>query len=365
MQKIKNVTEADVAGKRILLRADLDVANDDTAGDINDARIRANLPTISYLQGQNAKVVIISHAGRPKGAVEKKLSLAPVAARLSALLGTPVICASDCVGPSARKTVSALREGEVAVLENLRFESGEEKNDAEFARRLAEFGDIYVNEAFANSHRTHASMVALPALLPHFAGLHLQEEISRLSGALRPEHPALAIIGGAKFETKQPLIEKFLTLYDRVCVGGAIANDFLKARGVDVKKSRVSDLPVPRGISDNPHISLPEDFVWDAEVMADIGEKTARKWSEDIARAAFVVWSGPMGIYEQGFTKGMDILAEAIIKSSCRAVIGGGDTDAALGKHSFDSERVFLSMGGGAMLQFLADGTLPGVEALR
>lgn len=360
MQQIASVRDADVAGKRVLMRVDFDVPL--SGGSVaNDARIKAALPTLALLRERGAsQITLIAHVGRPEGVVVEGLKMAPIEARLRKL--------TDMAG--------------VTLLENLRFDPGEEANDPAFAQHLASFADIYVNEAFADSHREHASIVGVPRLLPSFAGLRFEEEVAKLNEALTPPEGSVAILGGAKFETKQPLIEKLLTLYTHVLVGGALGNDLIKSRGLPFGASLISTMPVPVGVATSERLEMPKDCVVlevganaertlvisdirAGERIIDIGPATAAAWSKRIAEAPFVLWNGPMGVYEEGYTDGTDALAEALAAAQCRAVIGGGDTAAAVSKYAFDLARVFVSTGGGAMLHFLADGTLPAIEALK
>ncbi|HEY5383576.1 MAG TPA: phosphoglycerate kinase [Candidatus Paceibacterota bacterium] len=359
--QIKSVKDADVAGKRVLLCVDFNVPlKEGRVAD--DMRIRAALPTISLLRERGAKqIVILSHLGRPDGKVVEGLRMAPVEARLREFV------------PNAP---------DIVVHENLRFDPREEANDLGFAKELASLGDLFVNDAFSDSHRAHASIVGIAALLPSYAGLLMEEEIAKLSEALAPAHPSLAIIGGAKFETKIPLLIKLVSMYDHVLLGGALASDMLKARGSAVGSSLVSGVPVPTVLAGDERIEIPIDLtvldsesnmsrnsqtndVHAAEKTVDIGSATAALWSKKIKQSQFVLWNGPVGIYEQDFGAGTDALAKAIAEFKGNAVIGGGDTDAALAKVAFDASQVFISTGGGAMLEFLENGTLPGIEALR
>ena len=379
MQEIKKITDIPVTGKRVLLHVDFDVPLTDDYRVADDTRIKAALPSITYLREQGARVILISKLGRPGGKVVEELRLAPVGARLGELLGVSVACATDVVGVSAIATVEALAPGSVVLLENLRFETGEEANDDAFTKALAALGDVFVNDAFADSHRAHASIVGLPKYLPHAAGVRLMEEVEHLQIALAPTQPALAIIGGAKFETKQPLVEKLVALYGTLLLGGALANDLLLVRGTPIGASLTSRVPVPESIAANDNIHIPIDLVVDGpngretgtgdvradEHIVDIGSRTAVAWGKRIHDVSFVVWNGPMGVYEKGYMTGTDALAHALAESNCHAVIGGGDTAAALAKYSFDPSRIFISTGGGAMLQFLAEGTLPALEALK
>lgn len=355
--------DAEVAGKNVLLSVDFNVPLGEQGEILDDSRIRAALPTIELLHGRGARIIIASHLGRPKGEVVEKLRMAPVEKRLKELFP----------------------EGaDIEVLENLRFDAGEESNDPAFAKKLAERADLYVGDAFANMHRTHASVVGVPKLLPSFLGLLAEREVEHLSEALTPPVGSVAVFGGTKFETKIPLIEKMLGSYSALYLGGVLGNDVLKARGLPVGASVVSPAPVPLDIAGNEKLYAAHDTVVRergvarearvtdvraGEAVVDIGPETADAWSKKIAQAPFVLWNGPMGMYEEGFTQGTDALAHALAHASSsgqtKAVVGGGDTLAAVRKTDFSHEKVFLSTGGGAMLQFLADGTLPGLEALK
>lgn len=373
MPEIKNIRDADVAGKRVLVRVDFNVPLDMTRGKpkiLDDSRIMAALPTLNFLRENGAaKIILLSHLGRPDGKVVEELRMKPVAEKLAELVDTSTI---------------ELRE-------NIRFDPREEHNDPAFAQELASLGDVYVNEAFSDSHRMHASIVGVPALLPHYAGLQFEEELKHLYPALTPPAGSIAVIGGAKFETKEPLLAKLVGVYDRVLIGGALANDVLKARGMPIGVSVVSERGIPVALAESEKLFVPSDAVVReagknaerealvndiraTEQVVDVGPKTIAGWQEEIARAPFVLWNGPVGIYEDGYQDGTDALAEAIaIRSNSgqspqdfHAVIGGGDTLAAFQKSDLKkSDRIFLSTGGGAMLQFLADGTLPGIEVLK
>jgi phosphoglycerate kinase len=342
---------------------------------VDDARIRAALPTLELLAGRGAKMVVMTHMGRPKGKEMESLKVAPVARRLGELM--------------KRRVTVAPEESDCMMLENLRFDPREEEGSMEFAKELAAHGDLYVNEAFSNSHRAHASVVGVPQLLPSFAGIRLMEEVEKLQEALTPPQGALAIIGGAKFETKQPLIEKLPPRYARILLGGALGNDVIKARGLPVGASLVSSVPASVAIASDGKLSVATDAVMEKvanaaagengkdsrtglvvdvradERIVDVGPVTAAAWAQMAEDAPFVLWNGPLGVYEEGYTEASDLVAQALARSKARAVVGGGDTDAALSKYSFDPQKVFLSTGGGAMLQFLTAGTLPGIEALK
>lgn len=358
MQKITSVEEADVSGKRVVVRVDFNVPIENGAIG-SDLRIQVALPTLEMLHAKGAaNIILLAHLGRPEGKVVESLKLAPIEARLRDLTHVPF-----------------------EMHENLRFDPREEANDEGFAKELASLGDVYVNEAFADSHRAHASIVGVPKFLPHYAGLRFVEEVSKLSHALTPPQGAVAIIGGAKFETKEPLIRKLADAYERVLVGGALGDDFIKARGLPFGASLVSQTPVPVDIAANERVIMPQDAVFIEtgsnaersglvvdvranESIIDIGPQTSAAWADLVSHASFVLWNGPVGVYEKGYSDGTDALAQALAKSGVSAVVGGGDTAAAVQKFTFDSTKVFVSTGGGAMLDFLTHGTLPGIEAL-
>ena len=367
LRSIKNVN---VRGKRVLLRTSLNPAVDGNIAD--DRRLKVALPTLRLLSRGGAKIFIVGYFGR------EGRSLVPVFEALRAL--APDVPMRFCGSlRDAECEASSLREGSALVLENTRRDPGEESNDPSYARELANLAELFVGDAFAEAHRNYASNVGVASLLPSYAGLLMEEEVRRLSGALSsPARPSLAIIGGTKFETKRLLIEKLLPLYDSLLIGGAIANDFLKARNVPIGDS-VTSSALLSGVLADERIKIPEDMVAidaegnaretvcvaEGERIADIGERTAKRWAKMISQASFVLWNGPMGIYEDGFMRGTDALAHAIAESPCRAVIGGGDTDAALARYRFEKERVFVSTGGGAMLAFLSGEKLPGIEVLK
>lgn len=362
MQEIKSIESADVAGKRVLLRVDFNVplrTHDGRVEVADDFRIRAALPTLELLHQRGAaNITLLSHVGRPGGKVDESLRVAPIEARLRELTQVPF----------------ELRE-------NLRFDPREEANDESFAKELATLGDVYVNEAFPVSHRADTSVVGVPKFLPRYAGVQFMQELEHLSAALTPPQGSIAVVGGAKFETKEHLISTLLTTYSEVLLGGALGNDIIKARGLPVGNSLVSNAPVPVDIAANEHLFVANDAVLKekdaaertalvvdtqaSEAIVDIGPSTTLLWADKVAHAPFVLWNGPLGIYEQGFTLGTDGMAQEIVQSGVQALIGGGDTAAAIEKFKFDPARVFVSTAGGAMLEFLTNGTLPGVEALK
>ena len=371
---VRSVRDADVREKRVLLRTSLNVPLTSDGKVEDDFRLRHNLPTIEHLVGQGAKVILVGYIGRTGDSLEE------VAKRLQELLPHTPIHFTKTPAAQAKAEVDALKPGECLMLENIRLEPGEEKNDPAFARALAHLADVFVDDAFAEAHRPYASNVGVAALLPAYAGLLLQEEVSKLQEALTPPTNSLAIIGGAKFETKQPLLEELLKTYPTVLLGGALANDLLKARGLTVGSSLVSDAPVPENLAADERVLMPDDVrvergeavrtahtadVREKERIIDIGEQTEEHWSRRISEAQFVLWNGPMGVYEKGYVQGTDALAEALVTGTAKAVIGGGDTAAALAKFQFDPSRIFVSTGGGAMLEFLANGGhLPAIDAL-
>jgi len=360
MPNLKSVAEAVVEGKRVLLRAELNVPLQDGAV-ADDTRLRGIIPTIELLRQKGAAaIVLVGYLGRPGGRVVEELRMAPVRKRLAEL--------TDMTNTT--------------LLENLRFDPREEANDPALAKELAAQADVYVNDAFADAHRAYASVVGVPKLLPSYAGLELMREVAHLSAALSPPKGSIAVVGGAKFETKESLIHALLTHYGKVLLGGALGNDVIKSRGMPVGASLVSGTPVPTDIAGDERVVVATDaVVRDAgaaaertalvvdtqadEAIVDIGPATAAAWAAEVSAAPFVLWNGPLGIYEEGFVRGTDAVAEALVKNGVRAVVGGGDTLLAIKKFNFDVERVFVSSGGGAMLEFLVHGTLPGIEALE
>jgi phosphoglycerate kinase len=380
-----------LAGKRVFCRVDFNVplAN---GGVGDDARIVASLPTVQLLAGSGARVILASHLGRPKGKPKPEFSLAPVAAHLASLLGTPVAFASDCVGAAAEGAVAALRPGGVLLVENLRFHPGEEANDPAFAQALARWGDLYVNDAFGSAHRAHASTVGVPALLkPAAAGLLMQAELDHLGRLLdRPDSPFLTILGGAKVSDKIDLIGNLLPHVDGFLVGGAMAYTFLEAMGRPVGRSlvEVGRVATAKGLMDRigaagKSFALPLDHVVavagdDANVRVtsgadigedeagmDIGPKTGDLFAAAIARAGTVLWNGPVGRFEvPAFAEGSRRVALALAGSAAVTVVGGGDTGAAVKSFGLTSKMTHVSTGGGASLEFLSGIELPGVVAL-
>ncbi len=362
-------------GKRVLLRLDLNVPLDE-GGVRDDYRLREALPTINALRNAGARTVVIAHIG--KGALTD--TLAPVATYLERLF--PMTFLPSLMNLENHRIVEAMQDGDVVMLENLRHNKGEETNDAEFAQYLASFGEVYVNDAFSVSHRAHASVVGVASLLPHYAGLRFADEVSRLALAFSPEHPFLFILGGAKISTKMPLLKKFLNTADHVFVGGAIVNNFFKAGGYEIGASvyEASEIDGLDAYLSNEHLVLPIDVVVknDAgaknctldevsagDMIADIGPKTIHSLEQIIGEAKLIVWNGPLGFYEEGFTAASRELLGLIAGSRATSIIGGGDTVALVNEMGAAGQFSFVSTGGGAMLDFLANETLPGLAPLE
>jgi phosphoglycerate kinase len=383
--KLRTLEELDVSGKRVLLRADLNVPLSKADGSItDDLRIRATLPTLKELRERGARQVIVcSHLGRPKGKATPELSLAPVAERLSELLGGDVPLVSSPTGPV---------EGDapVALLENLRFDPGEEKNDPAFARALADLADVYVDDAFGAVHRAHASVVGVAELLPNAAGRLLEKEVSVLSGLLEdPGGPFVAVVGGAKVSDKLTVLKNLLERVDKLLIGGGMCFTFLKAKGYGVGHSlleadqveAVADLigaagdklliPTDVVVASEPKAGVdkeqvPADAIPDDLAGYDIGKETCRAYVDAIRAAKTVFWNGPMGVFEvDDFAAGTRAVAAAIAKGDCYSVVGGGDSAAALEKFGYADEVSHISTGGGASLEFLEGKELPGLAPLR
>ena len=385
-----------VSGRRVLVRADLNVPLDKQTGEISDdGRIRAVLPTLSALVQAGAKVVVCSHLGRPKGAPDPQFSLRPVAGRLGELLGAPVHFAEDTVGDSARACVADLADGQVALLENLRFNKGEtSKDDAErgaFADQLAALGDAYVDDAFGAVHRKHASVHDVPARLPHYAGrlvLREVEVLSRLTG--EPERPYVVVLGGSKVSDKLAVIEALLPTVDRLLIGGGMCFTFLKAQGHEVGTSLLEKdmvetcrnlmerapgkimLPVDVVAADAfapdaAHDTVPADGIPSHRLGLDIGPETVAGFAAALSQAKTVFWNGPMGVFEMAaFANGTRGVAEAITKADAFSVVGGGDSAAAVRALGLDESSFgHISTGGGASLEYLEGKTLPGIAALE
>jgi phosphoglycerate kinase len=367
----KIADQTDLKGKKILLRLDLNVPV--VGGEVRDAfRIIRSMPTLAMLKEMGAKTIIISHIDN-----EFTDSLSRVATYISKSLQLKAFVTKF---EDAQGVVNTMQDGDIIMLENLRKNPGEKENDPVFAGRLASLADYYVNDAFAVSHREHASIVSVPRLMPSFGGPLLTEEIEQLSKAFNPEKPFLFILGGAKFDTKMPLIEKFLGIADYVFVGGALANDIYKEKGYEVGLSVVSKSHVNlKHIEMNPKLMVPIDVVVASpltkiakspdtvgpdEKILDAGPRAISEISDLLNDVKLVLWNGPLGEYEKGYVEGTESLAQAIVDSHAHCIIGGGDTVAAVAKMGILDKFVFASTGGGAMVEFLAKGTLPGIAAL-
>lgn len=353
MKNIKDVENLD--GVRVLTRLDLNVPIEN-GHIVDDFRIRKAIPLIKYLYDKGANLILISHIE-----TKENPTLEPVAKHLNKL-------GIECVFEKNYKKALD-HKARIVLLENLRAHEGEKKNDKKFAKELASLADIYVNEGFSVSHREHASVCAVTEFIPSYAGLQLAEEVKNLSLAFTPDHPFLFILGGAKFETKLPLVEKFISIADSVFIGGALANDFFRAQGKDVGKSLVSN-PAPdlSKIMNSSKLLLPVDSVLKGTAIMDVGMKTVEILRAEIDKAKFVLWNGPMGAYETGYRAATleisQMLADAT-KRGVKTILGGGDTLATIAELKLEDSFTFVSTGGGAMLDFLAKGTLPGIEALE
>lgn len=419
---LKTPTPADVAGKTVLLRVDYNVPLEEKNGlrvVVDDRRIRASLPTVQFLQENDAKIVLISHLGRPKTGSDNRFSLTPVAAHLNEALGFPVNFVPDVVGPAARDAVNALQPGQVLILQNLRFHPGEKNNDPYFAQELASLAGIYINDAFSAAHRAHASTVGVTAHLPAFAGFSLQEEVNHLSSLMdNPARPLIIVLGGAKISDKVGAAEHLSKIADLVLIGGAVANNFIKAEGIEVHKSYLEDSPADSSkegvdyiefarrlieahktekVLKDGYIPLPK-ILYPVDVLAapdkeasdpatvttidisagppdtandqnlaylDIGPNTIKLYSELLANAGTIFWNGPMGVWENDlFAAGTRAVAQAIAQNPNTTIVGGGDTIAAIDHFGLSGSFKYVSIAGGAALDFLSGRMLPGIEPL-
>lgn len=385
----KTIRDIDVNGKKVLVRVDFNVPiKDGKVGD--DTRIRGALPTIQYLLDKGATVILCSHLGRPKGEANPAYSLKPVAEYLKGLVSNPVYFADDCIGESAKKAAAELKPGEILVLENTRYYKGEEKNDLELAKGLAELADLYVNDAFGTAHRAHSSTEGVTHFKPGVAGFLLEKEIQYLSSAVEdPKRPFVAILGGAKISDKIGVIKNLLNKADKVLIGGGMANTFFAAQGYDMADSLVQAEAIDTAkeilAAGSEKLVLPVDMVianaFDngAEIkcietgnvpagwrVLDIGPKTVELYSKLVADAATVVWNGPMGVFEMAnFAKGTFAVAKAVADSNAISIIGGGDSVAAIQESGLADKVTHISTGGGASLEMLEGIVLPGVAALE
>ncbi|MEW6109214.1 MAG: phosphoglycerate kinase [Nitrospirota bacterium] len=387
-----SIEELDIKGKRVFIRADFNVPLDENLRITDDRRIRSTLPTINYAIDEGARVILASHLGRPKGKPDPRYSLAPVAKRLQRLLDKEVIFAPDCVGSQVESIVSKMKEGDVVLLENLRYCAEEEKNDEGFAKRLAGLADYYVNDAFGAAHRAHASIVGIPKFLPSAAGFLMKKEIEYLKGVVNnPVRPFVAILGGAKVSGKIGVLEHLETKVDKVLIGGGMAFTFIKAMGYEVGDSLVEVdmldtaqrirkklkgagikfyLPVDCVIAQTlepgaetkivPTLEIPKG--WRA---LDIGPATVKLFSEALANAKTILWNGPMGVFElDAFSRGTFSIAHSVADAYALTIVGGGDTDLAAHRAGVSDALSFISTGGGASLQLLEGNELPGIAAL-
>ena len=390
--KKKTFKDIEVANKKVFVRVDFNVPQDDMGRITDDTRIRAALPTINYLVKQNAKVILCSHLGRPKGVVNEKYSLKPVSERLAELMNMPVKMAEDVIGDSAKGLVKDMKEGEIVLLENVRFHAEEEKNDPAFAKELASLADVFVNDAFGTAHRAHASTAGIANYIPAVAGFLMDSEIMALSNAMNnAEKPLVVILGGAKVSDKIKVISTLMTKANTLLIGGAMANTFLAAKGYNIGFSKYEEdkLDVAKQIMEhaeslNVNLVLPVDvsagdefspkakcknfavdkIASDYQAM-DIGKKTRKLFAKEIKNAKTIIWNGPMGVFEfKKFRKGTLAVAKAVAKSGAVSVIGGGDSVAAIQELGFANRVTHLSTGGGATLEFLEGATMPGVAML-
>jgi phosphoglycerate kinase len=394
---IKSIRDVDVSGKRVLVRVDFNVPLDKDGNVSDNTRIRESLPTIRYLLKRDAKVILMSHLGRPKGKVVGDLRMTPVARELGKLLERDVKVAPDSVGPEVESMVESMRPGQVAMLENLRFHPEEEENDPEFARKLASLADIYVNDAFGTAHRSHASTTGVAEHRPAAAGFLMEKELEALGGILgEPKRPFAAIIGGAKISTKIQVLENLLDKVDILLIGGGMANTFLKARGVEIGRSLVEDdlVDSARDLIDRAQekgvtLGLPTDVVITEQLdnehdfgiptkaveldqvppdwyIVDIGPRTVQDFRSLLAPARTVFWNGPMGIFEMPrFAAGTKQIAEMLADSGATTVVGGGDSVAAVEQMGYADRMSHISTGGGASLEMIEGKTLPGVAVLQ
>lgn len=389
----KTIKDVDLKGKRVLIRVDFNVPLDDKLNITDDIRIRAAIPTIKYAIDKGAKVILMSHLGRPDGKVVESMRLTPVARRLEELLGQKVIKTDDCVGDAVKKVAGAMKPKDVVLLENLRFHPEEEKNDPAFAKELAGLGDIFVNDAFGTAHRAHASTEGVTKYLPSVAGFLLENEIRYLGSAVdNPKGPFVAILGGAKVKDKIKVIDNLLNKVNALIIGGGMAYTFLKAKGRSIGASKLDKdgfetakaalekaaknniailLPVDNIIADkfdaNANTKLVGEDIPDGWMGLDIGPKTIKMFEDTLKTAKTVVWNGPMGVFEMDkFAKGTEEIASFLAGlKGATTIIGGGDTAAAMLKFGVEDKMTHISTGGGASLEYLEGRGLPGIDALN
>lgn len=389
----KTIKDVELSGKRVLMRVDFNVPLDDKLNITDDIRIRAALPTIKYAVDKGAKVILMSHLGRPDGKVVDSMRLTPVADRLSKLLGKKVVKTDDCMGDAVRKTVAAMKPQDVVLLENLRFHAEEEKNDPAFAKELASLGDVFVNDAFGTAHRAHASTEGVTKYLPSVAGFLLEKEIRYLGSAVDdPKRPFVAILGGAKVKDKIKVIDNLLNKVDALIIGGGMAYTFLKAQGKAIGSSKLDKdgfdtakqaldkaakknipmlLPVDHVVADkfdaNANTKIAGEDIPDGWMALDIGPKTIKLFEDKLRNAKTVIWNGPLGVFEMDkFAKGTKDIADFLARlKGATTIIGGGDTAAAMLKFKVEDKMTHISTGGGASLEYLEGRGLPGIDALQ
>lgn len=388
---MRSLRDVELDGKRVLMRVDFNVPMDKEGNILDDTKMRAALPSIEYILAHRGKLILMSHLGRPKGKPEGKYSLKGVAAHLDSLLEAPVSIAEDCVGEKVKERVKALNPGEVLLLENLRFHSGEEENDVEFSKQLAALGDIYINDAFGTAHRAHASTAGIADYLTACAGFLMEQEVKMLSNVLNsPQSPRMAILGGAKVADKLGIIDNLLEKMDVILIGGGMANTFIHAQGKNIgrslfEKDLVSEALrlIEKAEQKKVKLLLPVDVVITEEISADaaatvvsvdevpehmmivdIGPRTIEIYKKEIYQAKTIIWNGPMGVYEyEQFARGTREVTEAMANSSAVSVIGGGDSAVIANDMGLQDKITHISTGGGATLEFLEGIKLPGVAA--
>lgn len=388
---MRSVREIDLKDQRVLMRVDFNVPMDKSGHIIDDARIVSAIPTIRYICEQGARLILMSHLGRPDGQKSEKYSLRAVGQHLEQLLGRPVNMADDCIGPTVQEQINKMAPGDIVLLENVRFYAEEEQNDPAFSQALASLGDVFVNDAFGTAHRAHASTCGVADYLPAYAGLLLENEVNMLRKVIEhPESPRMAILGGAKIKDKLGLIRNLLDKMDILLIGGGMANTFLKAQGISIGKSMYEETLLAEArelleLADAKHkkILLPVDAVvaYDLtsnspgevvdinhipadKMIVDIGPKTRTFYAKAISEARTIIWNGPVGVYENDqFVHGTESLVHAIADSAAVSVVGGGDSSAAVHKLGLDEQITHISTGGGATLELLEGIQLPGVKS--
>lgn len=388
----KTIRDIDMKGKKVLVRCDFNVPLDENKNITDNRRIVGALPTIQYLLDQNCKVILCSHLGRPKGEVKKEFSLEPVAKELSKLLNKEVILAEDIVGKSAKELTSNMNNGDIILLENVRFDKREEKNDEELSKELASLAEVYVNDAFGTAHRAHSSTTGVANYLPAVSGFLIEKELEFMGGALQnPQRPFIAILGGAKVSDKIAVIENLLDKVDKILIGGGMAYTFLKAQGHKIGKSICEEdkldlarellekakekkvaivLPIDSHITTDYSNDTEDQFVHSQEIPddwegLDIGPDTIKRFTEELKGAKTVIWNGPLGVCEfEKYAKGTEGIAKAIAQTGAISIVGGGDSAAAIEKLGLADKFSHISTGGGASLEFLEGKKLPGIEVL-